>query len=257
MSKQGRFRKKKTYYSQVSNHALRDDFISLKAKGLYSLIQSYITLEDFILYKTTLLKQCKEGKKAFNSSWKELKDAGYLKQYKMKNDKGSFYYEYELLDKKENPQPQNGGGGKRTSGKGGMYNNTDSNNTDLNNTENIKGNFTGKDSETSLYTFEEYLKKFNTATDLNAEIVIQNYIYKYKKHIKNIEIRYTKEKWEKILNNIMMFEDEHRSLIVDYADMINTIDKHINTQYNHKEMYYLHNFKGEVKRNRLYEVGVL
>jgi hypothetical protein len=45
----GSFRKKKTYFSQVSNEALRDNTLSLKAKGLYALIQSYITIENFTL----------------------------------------------------------------------------------------------------------------------------------------------------------------------------------------------------------------
>lgn len=105
-TKNGAFRKKKVYFSQVSNVALRDNNLSLKAKGLYALIQSYITIEDFVLYKTTLKKQCIEGEKAFESTWKELKDAGYLIQYRLQdktpNEEGkvlnTFYYEYELLD---------------------------------------------------------------------------------------------------------------------------------------------------------------
>ncbi|MBE1306146.1 DnaD domain protein [Clostridium botulinum] len=107
--KNGRFRKKKVYFTQVSNNALRDNSISLKAKGLYALIQSYITLEDFTLYKNYLKKQCKEGEKAFESAWKELKDAGYLIQYRLQDDtldennkkKMTFFYEYELLDSKD------------------------------------------------------------------------------------------------------------------------------------------------------------
>ena len=107
--KNGRFRKKKVYFTQVSNNALRDNSISLKAKGLYALIQSYITLEDFTLYKNYLKKQCKEGEKSFESAWKELKNAGYLIQYRLQDDtldennkkKMTFFYEYELLDSKD------------------------------------------------------------------------------------------------------------------------------------------------------------
>ena len=94
----GRFRKRKIYFTQVSNHALRNEEMSLKAKGLYALIQSYITIEDFTLYKTTLRKQCVEGESAFESAWKELKKNGYLIQYKIQDEKGKFFYEYELLD---------------------------------------------------------------------------------------------------------------------------------------------------------------
>ncbi len=94
----GRFRKKRVNFSMVSNEIIRDPEVSLKAKGLYSLIQSYITIEDFIVYKRFLLSQCSEGKKAFESAWKELKDTGYLLQYRMQDEKKHFYYEYELLD---------------------------------------------------------------------------------------------------------------------------------------------------------------
>lgn len=94
----------------VSNEILRNDAVSLKAKGLYALIQSYITIEDFSLYKGFLLSKCKEGKKAFDAAWKELKDTGYLIQYQMQDPKTKqFYWEYDLIDSlREKPYPQNG-----------------------------------------------------------------------------------------------------------------------------------------------------
>ena len=132
----GTFKKKKVYFSQVSNTALRDPQLSLKAKGLYSLIQSYITIEDFTLYKNTLKRNCPEGEKAFENTWKELKDSGYLLQEKRRNN-GQFFYEYELLDvPRHTPQKEGvgkAGVGKGGGGKGGCIYNTDSSNTDLNN----------------------------------------------------------------------------------------------------------------------------
>lgn len=94
----------------ISNEIIRDDAVSLKAKGLYALIQSYITLEDFSLYKGFLLSKCKEGKKAFDTAWKELKDAGYLIQYQMQDQETKqFYWEYDLVDSvEEKPHPQKG-----------------------------------------------------------------------------------------------------------------------------------------------------
>lgn len=44
----GKFRKKKVNFSMISNEIIRDDTVSLKTKGLYALIQSYITMDDFI-----------------------------------------------------------------------------------------------------------------------------------------------------------------------------------------------------------------
>ena len=98
MANEGKIYRKAVPFTQVANSALRDPSISLKAKGLYALIQSYITIPDFVLYKDFLMKQCKEGRDAFNKTFSELRQSGYLVQYKRKNDNGTFYYEYELLD---------------------------------------------------------------------------------------------------------------------------------------------------------------
>ena len=94
----GKFRKKRVNFSMVSNEILRNERISLKAKGLYSLIQSYITMDDFTLYKGFLMSKCPEGRRSFDSAWNQLKQSGYLVQYRMKDEKNHFYYEYELLD---------------------------------------------------------------------------------------------------------------------------------------------------------------
>lgn len=98
----GKFRKKKIYFTQVSNIALRDKYLSFSAKGLYSLIQSYITMPNFDLYKSYLMEIAEEGTTAFNKAWKELKELGYLKMYKIKDEAtGTYFYEYELLDEPE------------------------------------------------------------------------------------------------------------------------------------------------------------
>lgn len=127
----------------ISNSIIRDETISLKAKGLYALIQSYITLDSFVLYKDFLVTKCKEGKAAFDSAWKELKETGYLKQYKMNSENG-FYYEYELLDSPDidfpdvgNPEMESPGMGSPEVGNGGYINNTIHNNTLNNNTNQI------------------------------------------------------------------------------------------------------------------------
>ena len=89
---------KKGNFSIVSNYLLRDKNISLKAKGLYCLIQSYITLDGFILYKSFLKSKCNEGTKAFESAWSELKQSGYLIQHKNRDGNKCFYYTYELIE---------------------------------------------------------------------------------------------------------------------------------------------------------------
>ena len=97
----GRIRRKKRNFTQVSNAALRDPKLSLKAKGLFALINSYLDMENFTVYKSFLLSLCVEGKAAFQSTWDELKDHGYLVQYKLRDDRGFYVYEYELVDNPE------------------------------------------------------------------------------------------------------------------------------------------------------------
>ena len=134
----GRFRKKKTNFSMISNTIIRDETISLKAKGLYTLIQSYITLDNFTLYKSYLMKKCLEGTKAFESAWKELKETGYLVQYRMQESiTKQFYWEYELLDEpstesqkeKTKPYIQKGYDGSRAVCQKGSIDNGGINNT--------------------------------------------------------------------------------------------------------------------------------
>lgn len=170
----GQFRKKKVYFTQVSNVALRDKTLSMKARGLYSVIQSYITMENFILYKTTLRKAFNEGDKAFGSAWNELKKSGYLLQYRLKDDKGIFYYEYELLETVDVVEPLKTPDSihppKRypmdnvPCGKGGVYTNTYLNNTYILKEEEATGTF----SEDELITKEEIA--VTTMTDIDELI---------------------------------------------------------------------------------------
>lgn len=130
---------KKVSFSQVSNHVLKDDALSLRAKGLYCLIKCYITIPGFILYKNTLKKSSREGETAFENAWKELKDKGYLLQWKVKAGDGRFHYGYKLPYENdhthvsqgvEKPDVDNPGGGKK-----GCINKTDASNTELNKTD--------------------------------------------------------------------------------------------------------------------------
>lgn len=136
----GIIRKKRKNFSQISNTVLLDNNLSLKAKGLYGLIESLISIPDFKLYKSTLPKYTKEKETAVEAAWKELKEAGYLLQEKIQTPKG-FIYEYDLLDEPEKPTPRKPTPGKTQSGKSqmwenGVYNNTQENNIKINNTNN-------------------------------------------------------------------------------------------------------------------------
>lgn len=169
----GVFKKKKVYFSQVSNSALRDNTLSLKAKGLYALIQSYITIEGFTLYKNTLINACKESDTAFENAWNELKDAGYLKQDKFRNKAGHFVYEYELMDEKcpeiakqtaSHHTPKTDGVDNLWDGEAGVYSNTDQKNTDLNNTERETTHRNDKNRSDAPPSFSKDVQDFVTKT---------------------------------------------------------------------------------------------
>lgn len=133
----GKFKKKINQFTQISNAVLTDTNLSFKAIGLYCKINHYITIPDFDLYKAFLIKNSKEGQKAFDNAWKELKEEGYLLQTRCKDPKtGIFYWEYELLDEPiidQNPYIPKGGYGESMHGEVGVYNNTDLNKTKNNN----------------------------------------------------------------------------------------------------------------------------
>lgn len=103
ISQNGKF-KNKISYTVLSNVAIRDVTLSPQARGLYSVIRSYITIENFTLYKDFLFDQFPCGVRAFNTMWNELKDKGYLKQYRQRIENG-FTYEYDLLDEPDTSYP--------------------------------------------------------------------------------------------------------------------------------------------------------
>lgn len=96
----GFFKTRKNGYTVTLNSVIRDETLSLSAKGLYLNINSYISIPDFKVSKDFIFKKCREGKKAFGSAWKELKTKGYLLQefHPDPERKGQFTVIYELLD---------------------------------------------------------------------------------------------------------------------------------------------------------------
>jgi len=89
-------------------NSVAQDNLSLKAKGLYFLIKSCVEDPEFDYehFKSALMAKCKEGIDTFDSTWKELKKAGYLKQRRISHGESKgFHYEYELLDTADDSTP--------------------------------------------------------------------------------------------------------------------------------------------------------
>jgi hypothetical protein len=90
-------------YTVMSNHHLRNQDMSLKAKGLMSLMLSLPPAWDYSI--GGLVAICKESHTSIRSAIKELEENNYLIRERKNNEKGYFVYEYTLY---EMPQPHAG-----------------------------------------------------------------------------------------------------------------------------------------------------
>lgn len=86
-------------YTTIANYLFKDKELSLKAKGLLSLMLSLP--EDWDYTIEGLTKLSKDGRDSVSSALKELEEHGYLSRYRLKDDKGrlgdSCYTIYENL----------------------------------------------------------------------------------------------------------------------------------------------------------------
>ena len=82
------FRIEKTRdYTVMSNHHLRDQSLSLKAKGLLSMM---LSLPEEWNYTTRgLAPICKEGTDCIGSALKELERTGYIVRNRLRDSKGN------------------------------------------------------------------------------------------------------------------------------------------------------------------------
>ena len=89
-------------YTVMSNHHLRNHELSLKAKGLLSMM---LSLPDDWNYTTRgLAKICKEGVDAIGSALRELETAGYIVRNQLRDQQGRISdTEYVIYEK---PQPR-------------------------------------------------------------------------------------------------------------------------------------------------------
>jgi len=86
MNINGSFRKKENPFSQVSNAILRNNSISLEAKGIYCIIQSFVQ-SGLPCGKSDIMALCPEKDGDFEKAWNEITS--------MYNSTLSAYYESE------------------------------------------------------------------------------------------------------------------------------------------------------------------
>lgn len=91
-------------YTVMSNYHLRDTTISLKSKGLLSMM---LSLPDEWNYTTRgLAKICKEGVDAIGGALRELEKAGYIVRRVVRNERGRICdMEYTIYEQPHPRQP--------------------------------------------------------------------------------------------------------------------------------------------------------
>lgn len=88
---------KNSNYTTMSNYHLKDKNLSLKAKGLLSVM---LSLNDDWNYSVAgLCSISKENETAINSALKELKNYGYLVVSKERKLDGKFEYNYDIFER--------------------------------------------------------------------------------------------------------------------------------------------------------------
>ena len=89
--------KKEEGYPVMSNYHFKDRRLSLKAKGLLSLMLSLPDNWDFSM--TGLTSICIESRDTIRKILNELKNNKYLKVVESRDENGRSYYEYIIYEK--------------------------------------------------------------------------------------------------------------------------------------------------------------
>ena len=102
------FRIEKTRdYTVMSNHHLRDKSLSLKAKGLLSLMLSLP--EEWDYTTKGLARICKDGVDSICAGVRELEEHGYVIRQRVRNANGQLgAIEYMILEQPRPPEPKPG-----------------------------------------------------------------------------------------------------------------------------------------------------
>ena len=96
---------KENNYTRVSNHYLRDNSLSFKAKGLLTLMLSLP--EDWDYTIAGLSQFTADGRVSIASTIRELEEHGYIRRNQMRGENGAFaqneYWIYEVPQTGEPP----------------------------------------------------------------------------------------------------------------------------------------------------------
>lgn len=185
---------KTSNYTVMSNYHFKEKEMSLKAKGLLSLMLSLPDTWDYSI--NGLVAICKESETAINSTLKELKDFGYLVISKVRNGKGQYEYVYNIYEQPhlqdtqsqevESPEVEKPGVENPGVENIGQYNTNKSNIKKINKKEiNKENNYFENAEINSLFTeFLELRKKLKAVNSDRAINMLINKLNKYDDEVK-------------------------------------------------------------------------
>lgn len=88
------FRNTNENYTQLNNHSIQNNQLSLQAKGLLLVLLS--NKETWRPYIDELSKRSKNGRDSHRAAFEELKDAGYIRIYRKSFGRGKGIQNYPL-----------------------------------------------------------------------------------------------------------------------------------------------------------------
>lgn len=173
------FRIEKTRdYTVMANHHLRNTKLSLKAKGLLSLMLSLP--EDWDYTTKGLAKICKDGVDSICSTVNELEEHGYVIREGIRNAKGQLTdIQYTILEQPKPPQP---GQEEPEQGNTAQLNTKKSSNqglnTDLSNTE-VSNPIRSNPYEDKPQAADGMGTDMRSAREIYQEIILENIEYRH------------------------------------------------------------------------------
>lgn len=98
--------RKPAHFVKIPNDLILDTSLPLETRGLYARVKNYVNLKEKSLRVEQVRYVCNVGLFTFRRIWKQLKDSGYLKQYRLPHgNSGGWDYEYVLLNKADTTTP--------------------------------------------------------------------------------------------------------------------------------------------------------
>lgn len=235
---------KQNPYLMMNKHALQDDNLSWKAKGILAYLLSLP--DDWQIYEKELQTHSKDGKDSLKTGIQELIEAGYIERKRIRNEKGQLkQYEYRVYE-----VPSRSGfssvGFSKVGESASTYNyNTEDNN--LTNKEINKGSFSSE--ERTSFSFPEFINLYSVDEEVQQSIFY--YLHQYKNYRDKEHPKLTIEQWIRVIDNIMYCPATEYNLDVD--DIEKMIDKHFKTKYKNCDYNILHFISEGVKNNRFYD----